>query len=85
MLRDTGQSVNNLIGALGRKPGDIDTGKEGFSVRVYTPVAWLHQLSANAAKEYRTLTPETLPEGALQPVVRVKVYPDTPHSVVAGR
>jgi len=59
-------------------------GSNGFSLRAYTPVAWVRQLASNAAKEYRTLDPAELGREHIEMVLRLFVNPDTPNTVTAS-
>ena len=59
------------------------TASSGFSVRAYTPIAWVRQLAADASKEYRRLSAEDLSPDQTELVFRVFVDPDTPNTVTA--
>jgi hypothetical protein len=55
----------------------------GFSLVVYTPIAWLRQQAARAAKEYRQMTAADVGDSFHEPILRVFVNPDTPNQVSA--
>ena len=79
-LLDSGRGFMNALASMDGKGG---AGGTGFSLRVFTPVAWMEQEASDAAKEYRTLTPADFDENFQQPVLRVLVNPDTPTEVTA--
>lgn len=56
----------------------------GFAVRVFTPIAWIRQLAADAAAKRMTLQAKDLRREDVLPVLRVVVYPDTPTFADAG-
>jgi hypothetical protein len=56
----------------------------GFSLRIYTPMTWVEQLAADAAKEYRPFTIADVTDEMLEPVLRVIVYPDKPTTLTAA-
>lgn len=77
-LLDSGQQFAAALTA-----NSFSQGSEGFSLRAYTPIAWLRQLAGDAAKEYRTLSIAELTPENTEPVLRVFVNPDTPNTVSA--
>jgi len=50
----------------------------GYHAIVYTPIAWIRNLSANAAKEFRTLNVSDISQTDKAPVLRVVIYPNQP-------
>jgi hypothetical protein len=75
-LLDSGRAFGNAL-ATGLNRYAV-TGGNGFSLRVYTPMTWVEQLAANAAKQYRPFTISDITEEMLEPVLRVVVHPDKP-------
>jgi hypothetical protein len=49
----------------------------GFRAAIYTPVTWIRQVAAAAARQRRPFTSDDLPSEMLAPVLRVFVYPST--------
>src|SRR5262249_243935 len=82
-LQDSGQAFAAAMGSLGNNLDKSGT-NTGFSLRVYTPKAWLLQLGADAGKEYRPFSAADVTEEMLENVMRVVVYPDKPTYVVAS-
>jgi len=80
-LTDKGQSFMNGIMTLGSRPGDQRGQKSGFSIRVYTPLAWIEQQGSDAAKEFRPLQIADIGEEDRAPVLRVLVFPDKAFAV----
>jgi hypothetical protein len=78
-LVDSGQQWMAALSASGSGA----TASNGFSVHIYTPLAWVEQMASDAAKEYRTFGMANLTADVFEPVVRVSVYPDTPNTVSA--
>ena len=56
----------------------------GFWLVAYTPLAWIQQAAADAAKEYRTMSADDVNESMRDNVLRVFVHPDTPNDVTRG-
>jgi hypothetical protein len=84
LLQDSEQAFASALSA-GLNRGLSQSGTNtGFSLRVYTPKAWLMQLAADAAKEYRSFTVRETTDEMLEPVLRVVVYPDKPTYVTAS-
>jgi len=78
-LADSGQQWAAALTAGGTGA----TASNGFSVRAYTPLAWIRQLASDAAKEYRQFTINDVDEDATESVFRLIVFPDTPNTVTA--
>ena len=76
VLLDSGQAWANAFSAINRNAYQLDTTNSGFSLRVYTPMAWVEQQASNAAKLSRPFTVSDITEEMLEPVLRVIVYPD---------
>jgi len=77
-LIDQQQGVANALMAFGGGAAAASNMKSGFSIRVYTPITWIQQLSANAAKLYAPLPMSGLTDEMTAPVLRVIVSPDKP-------
>jgi len=77
VIRDAGRGWMNALNALADEP----TEGSGFWIEIYTPVAWLRQLSSDAAREYRDLSRRDLEPDDLAGVLRVTVHPDMPDRV----
>ncbi len=82
-LVDQGRGIMNALAAMGSSPGQGPTAGSGFSLQVYTPLAWVMQMSADAAKRYQPFGPENVTTDLRMPVLRVVVYPDMPTEVSA--
>jgi len=50
----------------------------GYRAVVYTPIAWIRNLSASAAKEFRTLSLPDVSQADKAPVLRVVIFPNQP-------
>jgi hypothetical protein len=83
LLEDAGQSFSAALAGLGNNADKSGT-NTGFSLRVFTPKAWLMQVASEAAKEYRPFGLSDITDEMLQPVLRVTVYPDKPTYVTAS-
>lgn len=83
-LADSGQTWANAFASLDANAYNDPNTNTGFSLRIYTPKAWLMQLASFAAKEYRPFTLADITDDMLEPVLRVTVYPDKPSYVTAS-
>jgi hypothetical protein len=71
-LSDSGK---NVLNAMSGPNGGTTT---GFSLEVYTPVTWVRQQAADAAKEYRVLAESDITDEIVAPVLRLVIHPDVP-------
>lgn len=74
-LNDVGQRFASMF-ATANTPG-----VSGYSVFMYTPLAWIKQQASKAAKEYRPFTEDDVTPEMVQPVLRIVVRPSTPTHV----
>lgn len=79
VLRDSAQSFAAALGST----GDGVTASSGFWLEAYTPLSWIQQQAAAAAKEYRTMSTQDVGAELREPVFRVVVHPDTPNTVTS--
>jgi hypothetical protein len=79
-LQDSGQA---FLAALNSGSNQSGT-NTGFSLRIYTPKAWVMQAAADAAKEYRPFGIADVSDELLESVLRVIIYPDKPTYVTAS-
>jgi hypothetical protein len=84
VLRDSGKGFLQAMTALSNGAGGVRNAmpSEGFWVEAWTPLSWVEQQASNAAKQFRTLTPVDV-TADMQPVLRVRVHPDSPTEVSA--
>jgi hypothetical protein len=80
ILRDSGQGFVAAMSAGGTGP----TASSGFWLEGFTPLSWIEQESARAAREYRTLSLSDVGEEYREPVFRVIAHPDMPNTVTKG-
>lgn len=72
-LEDQTKNFLNAMANMNR-PAYSYRQEKGFSINVFTPITWIRQMSANAAKEYRTFTRTDVTEEMKLPVMAVVVY-----------
>ncbi len=76
-IRDAGRGLMNALSRMADEPTD----GSGFWIEVYTPISWIEQLSSDASKDYRDLSPRDLEPEDLDAVLRITVHPDMPDRV----
>ena len=72
-LEDQTKNFLNAMANMNR-PAYSQRQEKGFSITVFTPITWIQQMSANAAKEYRSFTATKVTEEMKLPVIAVVVY-----------
>jgi hypothetical protein len=80
ILRDSAQSWAAALSAMDNKN---PTASSGFWLEAFTPLSWIQQQAARAAKEYRTMKVDDVGDELREPVFRVIAHPDTPNTVSA--
>jgi hypothetical protein len=75
-LMDSGRAFSNAL-LTANNPYATPAGG-GFSIRVYSPMTWIEQMAADAAKRYQPFSVADITEDMLSPVLRVVVFPDKP-------
>jgi hypothetical protein len=81
-LQDSGKSFMAAMSRLDTS-GNSAPSSAGFSLQIYTPISWIEQQAANAAKEYRSFAASDVTDDMRESVLRVIVNPDTPTQVTA--
>ena len=86
-IDDAGAGFSSFMHSLDKSMNGYSASaapSSGFWLKAYTPLAWIQQAAADAAKEYRTMSAEDVSEAMREDVFRIYIHPDTP-TEVSGR